>query len=264
MLSAAPSSAVKNGYQVRVDEILEAPSILAQYNGRTIQVVAPISLKAGRTAVFRASGYEFGETLTAHVDSVEEPADALVSAGGPRRDARAAAAARRMRERMQGAELVVAGMVESVQLPEEVLTARALTASSGSSRADGPLSEHDPQWRHAVVRIDRLHKGNHRDKKVVVTFAASDDVRWFKAPKLQPGQRQVIALHRTDEAAPATKRGATMAAGRPRYAALDRADVQPLEAQEEIAQLFSAAPAAVAAGGVRTTRTAKRSRKART
>jgi hypothetical protein len=239
--------------EVRVDEILEGPSVMAGYEGRNLRVVPPEgeALASDETAIFHCGGYEFGEQLTAHAVRVERGGGLLVAGRQLGRGARAAAADRRMRERVEKAHVVVAGVVVSVRLPEQALLA-ATRAATPSPQETGRITEHDPHWREAVVRVTQVHKGTHRGREVVVRYPASDDVRWFRAPKLQAGQKGVFALQKIDAAEPATTaRAMARAATAPdHYSALDAADVQPLERQEEIAQLVASAapPTQVAAG----------------
>jgi hypothetical protein len=173
--------------------------------------------------------------------TIDRAPGSMVAAPELGRDPRSAARQRRARERMAQAEVVVAGLVESVQLPSAALKAatRAVLAPRPPSP---PVSEHDPEWREAVVRVERVHKGAHGGGRVVVRFAASQDVRWFRAPKFQAGQQGVFALHGPDEEQaprPArAARGLAPAKGRA-YTAVDPADVQPLESQQEVARLFA-------------------------
>jgi hypothetical protein len=111
-----------------------------------------------------------------------------------------AAPAVAMSARAAQAELVVSGQVVEVRPAERL---------PGS-----PITEHDPVWQEAVVQVDTVHKGAmaaDAGNQVVVRFAASDDVRWYQAPKFEVGQEGVwmlgkerarAALEEVGEAAP--------------------------------------------------------------
>jgi hypothetical protein len=61
----------------------------------------------------------------------------------------------------------------------------------------GPVSEHDPHWREAVIAVDDVHKGRDAKRDIVIRFPASTDVRWYRAPKFQAGQKGFFMLHDT-------------------------------------------------------------------
>ena len=90
------------------------------------------------------------------------------------------------------ADLVVSGKVAAVTIPPE--PPEHARAAEPPRR---PRSEHDPKWRQAVINIDETHKGSHQSNQVNVVFPASTDVRWYKAPKFQAGQKGVFVLHKT-------------------------------------------------------------------
>jgi hypothetical protein len=151
-----------------------------------------------------------------------------------------------MESRLDSAAMVVVGKVTSVQLPSSEATPRASArAASTTARPPGPISEHDPQWRDAVIDVERVEKGPAARKQVVVRFPASDDVRWFRAPKFAPGDQGVFILHRPEARQPVAAGAAarTLAGDREVFTALDPADVQPADLQEEIETIVKAAPA---------------------
>ncbi len=255
--------------EVRVDEILEAPSVLAGYNGRNVYVLLSDGepLTVDETAIFYGGGYEFGERLTVHVVGVDRGAEPLAAARAPGWDPGSAAKDRRMRERLQQASVVVAGIVESVRVPERALAAATRAASVSPTEPEELITEHAPHWREAVVRVTRVHKGEHRGEAVVVRYPASNDVRWFRAPKLQAGQRGVFALHAPTGAAAArpTRTARRAAAAQAPYCTIDPADVQPIERQEEIARLIEPPTPGPLPGkrGVRRSSTRSRTTRAR-
>jgi len=70
----------------------------------------------------------------------------------------------------------------------------------------GPISEHTPHWREAHLEIDDVHKGEHSSSTAVIRFPASTDVRWYKAPKFEPGHQGFFMLRKhTSSSTPASK-----------------------------------------------------------
>jgi len=97
-----------------------------------------------------------------------------------------------------------------IRIPTEANSARraATNADSASSTPEpmGPISEHTPHWREAHLEIDDVHKGEHSSSTAVIRFPASTDVRWYKAPKFQPGHQGFFMLRKhTSSNAPASK-----------------------------------------------------------
>ena len=227
---------------VSVDDILEAPAALAQLSGHTITVrvagrrVPPV----GRTTIFHTNGWIFGDSVA--VRSVREepvrPAHAaMLSRGG---DPVAHRREREMGARFDRADVVVSGRVRAVRLPEDAVTSApggVRAAARGAPAPVRPASEHDPHWREAVIDVEEVHKGDLRGGQIVLTFPASIDVRWYKAPKFQPGERGTFMVHETTTAAPerrppargarATRAAAAPLATRRIYTALSPLDFQP-------------------------------------
>lgn len=89
-------------------------------------------------------------------------------------------------------------------------TASAETVILGKVLSIRPLretslpTEHDPDWAIAQVLVVRTLSGQPRssecgqDRCVDVAFARSDDIRWFRAPKLAVGQQNVMLLRPPD------------------------------------------------------------------
>jgi hypothetical protein len=96
------------------------------------------------------------------------------------------------RQHLAEADAVIVGTVTMVGLPEQEI--QRLTTSEGPGR---PLSEHDPVWREATIHVGSVLKGAVAQQTTVV-FPASVDVAWYRAPKLQVGQKGIFALHQQD------------------------------------------------------------------
>jgi hypothetical protein len=181
-------------------------------------------------------------------EPVQDSHAALLARGG---DPAEHKANRELKERIDTADLVVSGTVSAVRLPPPAapLTHAARAADAASA---GPVSEHDPKWREAVVQVASVHKGHHGDDTVTVLFPASTDVRWYKAPKFEPGQRGTFVLHKTkvkeaERVEPHVRALLEPAAAEKEvdaYTALNPADFQPGTQQDRIPGLLGgAAPA---------------------
>lgn len=221
---------------VNVDQVIEAPKSLAKFGGHriTVQLSGAQKVQPGQAFIFHTHGWIFGDSVA--VRSVKQEAisqtkthAALLSRGG---DPVMHKQTRDTAKRFDSADVVVSGKVTGVRLPAETIAAGKSKAAAAATTAAKPVSEHSPHWREAVVEIDDVHKGNAK-KNVVIRFPASTDVRWYKAPKFQPGQQGFFMLHKTTlakEPTPAAK-GTAKAVAKAEvieaYTALHPMDFQP-------------------------------------
>ncbi len=232
---------------VRVDQIIEAPPALADYQGQeiTVQISGRQKLAVGQQFIFHTISWIYGDSIAVQSLS-QEPVKAehraMLSAA---QDPVERKAERETRERFHSADVVVSGKVTAVRLPSEETSGATASARGAEQRGGGPVSEHDPKWREAVVEVDDVHKGEHAKKQIVVRFPASTDVMWYSAPKFHPGQQGYFMLHKTEVKTQPTKRGAKKGAQRGAstesaeaapeaetkdvYTALDPADFQPYQ-----------------------------------
>jgi hypothetical protein len=221
---------------VRVEQVLEAPRAFAHYEGQdiTVELAAKKAVKAGDEFIFHTNSWIFGDSVAVRSvtqERVTKSHEAVLKRGG---DATQHFKARQLQEHLDDADLIVSGTVTAVTLPPEAEHMRALDAPTSG----GPVSEHDPKWRQAVVQIDGTQKGSHDSRQVTVLFPASTDVRWYKAPKFYAGQKGVFVLHKmkikTEEhhelRGLAPEKGAEVEV----YTALHPDDVQPLKQQAVI------------------------------
>ena len=81
--------------------------------------------------------------------------------------------------RFAAADVVVSGRVSEV---------RAHPPRPTRGKLQLPITEHEPQWREAVVQVTAVHKGRRVPRSIRVRFSASTDVAWARAPKLHAGQ----------------------------------------------------------------------------
>lgn len=229
----------ENTAVVHVEQVMESPKSLLHTAGQdiTVQLAGRSKPKAGAEYVFHATGWIFGEGVAVRALSQEPVArkhQALMErAGEPAEHGMS----RRLKQRVDSADLVVSGQVLAVRLPAGAVEARR--AAGAVPITQRPVSEHDPKWREAVIAVDKVHKGQHSTEEVTVMYPSSHDVRWFKAPKFQAGQKGFFVLHKQKVAAehvapPAhgvAAAGAAAGAEPPTvevYTALHPLDFQPL------------------------------------
>jgi hypothetical protein len=195
---------------VTVNQIIEAPPALADYNGQdiTVQLGGRQKVRVGQELIFHTTSWMFGESIAVR-SLTEEPVTgrsaAMLSAADDPVERRAQ---REKRGRFDVADLVVSGKVVAVRLPAGAAQrSRAASLDASDQAPRGPVSEHDPKWREAVIQVDEVHKGSHKKKQVVVRFPASKDVMWYGAPKFHPGQQGFFMLHKSKTEKPKAKRG---------------------------------------------------------
>ena len=139
------------------------------------------SVKQGDTATFYLyGGAASNEGFEAEGDAViDPPAGAATSKAAAPDKAKEEALAQFLRT----SDAVVAGVVVRVD-----------------PSPPRPISEHDPDLRHATVQVSDVAKGDKAlaGQRVPVLFANSEDVRWFESPKLNPSDRGTFALHRSE------------------------------------------------------------------
>ena len=216
---------------VTVDQIISAPSDLAGYSEQdiTVQLSGRRKVSVGQQMIFHTTVWMYGNGVAVRSLS-QEPLDSshatLLGAGDDPIEQRAR---REKRAHFDAADLVVSGKVVAVRLPDDSVSRRK--GVSGEVR--GPISEHDPKWREAVIEVDDVHKGAIRKKQVVVRFPASSDALWHDTPKFHPGQEGYFMLHKAEaEESPAKgakklKRKVPDRRAAGSYQALDSGDFQP-------------------------------------
>lgn len=240
---------------VTVGQIIEAPQALAHLSGHDVTVGLGRGRmpKVNQELVFHTHGWIFGESVAlqaiAH-EAVHRGHTALLTrTADPVEQKRH----RDLRDRFDRAHVVVSGRVAEVRLPAEArMTGRRAAAPDTRTTLRGPVSEHEPHWREAVIEVHGVHKGAHRPNEVVIRFPASTDVRWYKAPKFTPGHEGFFMLHRTAVSA-ARPNAAARRAGRAKaaapvtaevYTALSPMDFQSYLQRGGIRNLITGAPAA--------------------
>ncbi|PYX05175.1 MAG: hypothetical protein DMG88_22375 [Acidobacteria bacterium] len=202
---------------VHVDEILDGSQTSGDFTDQdiTVELRQAPSVREGQQLVFFSNGVAFGASIAVrevnHVDAKQFTPQGLAQVT----QAAALRPQREVQARIAQADLVVTGTILSFK-----------PAAGEEGRV--PASEHDAQWWQAEVAIENTEKGKAAGNKVVVYVPHSDDIRWFRAPKVEVGQQGVFLLHRTS--IPALKLEG--------YTATSSLDVQPMEQRQRIQNLL--------------------------
>jgi len=208
--------AVKDGTAIiRVDEVLRGPELLQQYIGSNIsaRLDNKEKLAVGDESTFYTHTVTVGETLVVQsLGHVNAPATAATSKQIDQA----------LRAQVTNADIVVTGKVTSVRMPR--------SDSSGASGTRVTVSEHEPMWREAVIRVTGVERGGKAPEEIVVRFPASTDVMWSNIPKLETGQQGVFLLSRSPE----NVRSGTSAS----HAILSVAAVQPIQNVEQVRSII--------------------------
>jgi len=183
---------------VHVDDVLHAPDALARLAGADVTVQLSDDrevLQPGERAALFTNPLAFGETVAVTevarlpVAAVEPP----LAASEPHGPLRAMAATprtsfsrqldeQRIRAHAADADAIVVGKVIAL-------------AKAGPGR----MTEHDPDWWHATLAVEHVERGDVPTDQVVVLYANSIDVRWWRSPKPTAGQEGVWLLHTTQD-----------------------------------------------------------------
>lgn len=121
-------------------------------------------------------------------------------------------------ERVEGADLIITGkVVSSVPVQSNKI----------------PKSEHDPQWWIARIKIGSVMKGKRESSEIETFFANSDDIIWFKSPKLHEKESGIFLLRWMKP------REVVREINRSIYQVIDPLDFLPLERLQEIKALIN-------------------------
>ncbi|MCA1649946.1 MAG: hypothetical protein LC753_06535, partial [Acidobacteria bacterium] len=213
---------------VRVDRVLRAPEQMEQIAGRDITVQLRQSAAVGTTAVFETDGWLYGESMAVletgrrrsakAARSLDAEADVEAGRETPAAAARATAHRSAVQARAEEASAVVVGRVVGVRQVE--------TAARAGPGGEERQSEHDPRWAIAEVEVDESLKGR-KSGTIEVLFASSEDVMWYRAPKLVVGQKATMLL----------QKGAPEVEDKRADAVVDELDVQPADTAEILTEL---------------------------
>jgi hypothetical protein len=201
---------------VAVDEVLRSTPVLKGLAGRDVTIFGEDAahMREGARYIFLADCVVLGDHATLRdLGHLEASPDAARDIG----EAIRIEDERPLRERVAGAELIVTGRVASSRQLERDAARR---------------SEHDPDWWVARLAIRSVAKGKAgKEKETDVLFANSDDLGWYKSPKLHKGAEGIFLLRLPDPKH-------VPEAARKMYAATDPLDHLPVERMPEIERLL--------------------------
>jgi len=170
---------------VTVTRPLQAPRAIGDLTGQrvTVELGGGPGVRVGQQAIFFTNGVVYGDTIV-----VQETGRLMVPPDPSARQTQLTSIAasiraipdRQIRRRLQSSAVVVTGKIVSVK---------------PADRIRGPISEHDPDWRQAVLEVESSESGLPM-KQLILFFPASRDVRWRQVPKFSVGQEGVFILQR--------------------------------------------------------------------
>jgi hypothetical protein len=201
---------------VEVQEVLRGTDVLQGLTGRDVTVVSehPSEIKEGESLVLFTECVSLGtEVVAREIGHREASRESLREIG----EALRIVAERPLAERVVKADLIVTGEVVSSRPVEKPFP---------------PPSEHDPDWWMARVRVDAAVKGRKPRGAIDVLFANSDDIVWYRSPKLHEGASGIFILRTRDEDEAPREVPATV------YQCTDPLDFLPIERLPEVQALL--------------------------
>jgi hypothetical protein len=175
-------SNVSNCIVVKVNEVIYAPPGFADWTGRSITVAVKESgrQKPGTEKVFYTNGWLYGKSLAvvelASRDSREISNKQVLDSVAGNQD-------KKVRERLKVSELVVSGQVIKIG---EIIQSKT-------------ISEHDPLWTMAIIKIDSVEKGKTQSSELRILFASSGDIMWEESPKFKEGIKGIWLFRRMNQ-----------------------------------------------------------------
>jgi len=225
---------------VRVDSLMHAAEALEHYDGTeiTVQLRKNEIVNPGQQAIFYTNSLVVGESLV--VQSIghtllKEKSSALAKSA---ESSLSITPTQGLKKQIAGADMVVTGQVTSVKVLEK--TGREEESPTKISRS---ITEHNPIWQEAVIKIVQIEKGSGKPRELKVRFPESTDVRWYSSPKLRAGQEGIFLLQKpigknppyeskTAKAAPKKNQASTY------YTVAEPGSVQPLKNIEKVRLLI--------------------------
>jgi hypothetical protein len=182
---------------VRVESVLKKPRAVSLKKGDhvTVEVKDPDAFRPGMEVTFYADGWMFGSGV-----AVRELSHAMRPRGGEPGGVadvdesvlgqiEEQISDQELKQRLASADFVVIARVIEV---------RKWTAPEVAS-VPHRVTEHDPDWHDAVIRIESVLKGPKPKKnKLVVRFPQCNDVAWVHAPKFEKHQEGIFFLKKDE------------------------------------------------------------------
>ena len=177
---------------VRIDSVLKKPPAVSLKKGDnvTVEVKDPSAFQAGMEVTFYTEGWMFGSGVA--VKELGHTPRARGTAGAEER------ALRQTEERISDQELKQRVASADFVVLARVTDVHKWTAPEVAS-VPQRVTEHDPDWHEAVIKIEKTLKGPKPKKnKLVVRFPQCNDVAWARAPKFEKNQEGIFFLKKDD------------------------------------------------------------------
>ena len=173
---------------VKVDRVIEKPAAIVITGGQqvTVELKDPSKFNEGTQPTFYTQGWILGQgTALKEVGHEVTPVTLALQPGQVEKHValeRQKQQEEELRARIKSADMVVAGRVVSVR--------QAATATGGKKF----ITEHDPNWQEATIKVESAMKGASGVENVVVRFPGSEDVLYYDLPKFKADQEGVFLL----------------------------------------------------------------------
>jgi hypothetical protein len=190
----------KNTVIMQVEHIIKAPALFASLTGHqvTVRFKKLPKLKKGGVITLFANGWIFGESIGLDAVGYSDETDKKTVAS----KMNATMSVKQdgvLLERLNSSEMGVVGKVvkiEKADLPDLPVALMKGVRAGAKAVATTKISEHDPNWHQATIKVDEVVKGQKGKSRVKVLFPKSDDVRWFRIHKYSLGQQGIWLLQK--------------------------------------------------------------------
>jgi len=196
-----------------------SPNVAVRAGDFVVVQLVSAEARPGR-AVFYTNGWGYGSYLLVRELGHLEPTKSSSQMKEEIASAKAAAEDDRIRERLANSALVVSGRVAGTR-PYE------------NPKEGSKLSEHNPEWWIAEVKVEKVLKGKSEKAEVLVAFPSSRDVMWAESPKFKEGQEGLWILARLPNL---QREFANLP--QPVYTAISKRDFRAVNEMEHITKLL--------------------------
>ena len=172
----------KNLAVVLVDKILYAPTIFNHWEKKqiTVKLNDLEKFQQGEKAVFFTKSWLFSDEIAVvEIGSFKpetlndkELSTQILSVKSQEQD-------NHLKERLNKADYVILGTITGIQ----------------KSEAEPMVTEHDPQWMNAEIKVETVLKGNIKESTFTISYPGSKDVMWMDVPKLKEGMDGIWILY---------------------------------------------------------------------
>ena len=167
---------------VKVEKVIDAVDPYQLMEGKEITVLlATVSNRKEKVAqVFYTTGWYYGKTL-----GVKEVPNVQVK---NLQDG--------LKDKIAKERINIHNDSLQVELKRAVLVIRGVVIESDirGKENNSRESEHNPEYKRAVIQVQTVLKGQTTSKQVNVYYSSSDDVMWSNSPKLTKGQEGIFLL----------------------------------------------------------------------